>query len=688
MSENNWKIFALIFASTVMVATAYYYYYLGGSASGAGMRTERSTGSRRGSADHLASRPPGSTVGTTEGTSENPPPGSTAGSEMTAPNRLLADVPDVPDASFQSGSGSGSTAQQQVGSLVMPVYPEDRRTGSTITDLPGQAAFVAMVDCCTIVTACLVLVSAVAVGISYRYGLTFRQMREHPRFRQSVLSATLACLLVVLGYMYLQGHLTPGGHDDGEPTLPQRSKKTHGATSPSLVGAEECPYPLRATDVVKRVCPPDPCPLAGGARGRPDQQVAAPVEQRPPTPQPKVEEAPPAPPLVEAPPPPPPPPPPHKEPPPPPPAPPPKEEAAPEPAEEGKPIVISPDETMQEPEVLERGDGGGPPFDDHTAAVVPCGTWIDDAKKEWVVQERMKKVVDIVDETTELTLSAEELECLNRIRAAAGLSPIDAGPGYVTKLEEALYPYFEEGTPVPETEQGPGYATRMQEALYPYLQEKTKEPTVREPTIVPTAEPTEEGWLESLSCPIWCWLPLLLLSLLAMSVWMIGWVRIVEWLKRWFFLTWEWLKYFLSTTAGKIALVTAILLICAALYYYWRGTQEEESVQEVIEEEGPGYFEQAASYVGDAVGKVTDMAYGQRPKEFFRITYEEDLSEEMWQLYKQRQENLNAQGVANIPGVYNIPSGSGASKQNKPKEDSPPASEDARIQGDGAVRSQ
>ncbi len=163
-------------------------------------------------------------------------------------------------------------------------------------------------------------------------------------------------------------------------------------------------YPVRSSEVVKRVCPPDPCPFGGGGGAR-DSKVKAMSAARGESPTSHEGEAGGAPGAggaaegdmvsggatggaggvcsggvpsggASA-------------------TPPSERMGASGPGEgasgaaQGEPIVVSPEETIEGgTEGIEGGDGFLPPFDVHAAAVVPCGTWIDDAEnREWAVKK-------------------------------------------------------------------------------------------------------------------------------------------------------------------------------------------------------------------------------------------------------------------------------------------------------------
>ncbi len=603
-------------------------------------------------------------------------------------------------------------------------------------------------DCCTIVAACLIAATAFAIGLCYLYGFTFQQLRQHPRFVHGVFIGSIVSLMVIFGYMYRLGHIPlfapdestagsvgsgamnqaasvkSGGNyptssvaakDQGSPNATMDMTAGSGAGSMTLRTktsfSDQNQYPVRSSEVVKRVCPPDPCPFGGGGGAR-DSKVKAMSAARGESPTSQegevgapgaggtaegdmgsggvpggaggvpsggvpsggaggAEGAPPS-----------------------------GGMGASGPGEgasgaaQGEPIVVSPEETIEGgTEGIEGGDGFLPPFDVHAAAVVPCGTWIDDAEnKEWAVQERMKKVVDIVDETIDMSLTAEELACLNRIRALDGKGPIQLGPGIVTRLEEALVPYFKEDTPQTveepaEEEPGPGYVSGVQDTLAPYFESASA-----------MEEASSEEW------PWWCLflIPLLLLlAFIAWMIWMLGLAGFLAWLRDLLLAV----LAFLATPLGLLALVACVLLILALLYYLCMEPSDEAeatgptltsaqptptqplsnqptgtgsqmqptSTQPMTE--GPGYYENACQYLGDTVGQIAEMGYGQKPKEYFKITYEEDISEEMWQKYKQRQQSFYVTEGSAVPAGVAPESG-----LPEPKEGSPVNSKEQNVQ--------
>ena len=715
-----------------------------------------------------------------------------------------------------------------------------------------------VLDCCSIVSVCLLAVVAILVGICYLHGLTFQQLIHHPRFLPCLSVAFFVSALVIFAYMHRLGHIRifvdespksvgaaypasgsgPSYHS-APSSRKQRSPKVSRAGSMTLGSKASYPpfesnYPVRATEIVKRVCPPDPCPFGGGAGAR-DSKVKAmsaaqgesPSSQQVPS---KAGDVPSGKrvggeasaeaqgggtagggvgsgdqgvpfgdearrgegigasgvPLGEG----------------------EGVSAAQEGKEgagisgtpgktgaeegartgvgkgevgsgapgvgssgatQGEPIVISPDETIQESEGIEGGAVVNlPPFDVHAAAVVPCGTWIDDTEnREWAVQERMKKVVDIVEGTSDVPLTAEELACLNRIRALEGKEEIVLGPGVVTRLQDTLYPIFKEDTPVPvvEEEIGPSYVSEVQDILAPFMESSLG---------VQQETSASENW------PWWCPLLVPLLLLLAFIIWMlwpVGVMGALAWLWDMLCALASWLVALLATPAGLLAAITAIALLLAILYYLctspeyggsWRslsgtqpgagqpmssrpgavrpvsaqpgtthpmstqpgtahpitsgtsgtgqpisgtqpgsaqpmstqpgrptpmgtqpgralpmgtrpGTVQPGSAQPVGRSirpattlqpgtEEPGYFDNACQYIGETVDHLAEMGYGKRPKEFFKITYEEDISEEMWQRYKQRQQNFYVTGGSAIPGeqvAVDTPSGGGNFSNNR-----------------------
>ena len=629
------------------------------------------------------------------------------------------------------GSGRerlGSLRMHYEGSQSSPGSGGAMSTLGTTFDIDEEGTL--MFDCCTIVAICMIAGIVFSVGICYLYGFTFQQLRQHPRFIHGLAFGIFFSLLVILGYMYRLGHIPIFAVDSSMQSV--RSGATHPASTqrPTVSGSPNATtmsgggsmtlrtktalsdvnqYPIRSSEVVKRVCPPDPCPFGGGGGARESKVKAMsaakgeePTSQQITSKAEDLEQGGAAPgeagaggvgsgaagvpsgkgaaPGDEG------------------------AGAQPPPADsgamQGEPIVVSPEETVQETEGIEGGDQGiSPPFDVHAAAVVPCGTWIDDIEnREWAVQERMKKVVDIVDETTDMYLTPEELACLNRIRAIEGKGPIVLGPGLVTQIQDALEPLFREATPVEKVEEeepGKGYVSEVQDILAPHLE---------------SASAKEQ--MEAEEWPWWCLYLLPLLLLLAFIAWMCWTLGI------WGFLV--WLKdmllavlAFLCTPAGIIALIACLILLLVILYYLCTSPEDEgeaapiaptsaqplstppTSAQPIASgtrpttaqpgTEEPGLFENACQYVGDTVGQLAEMGYGKRPKEYFKITYEEDLSEEMWQKYKQRQQSFYVTGGSAIPAGVPMASASlppAEDTANAPKENVSKASAQQQIMGD------
>ncbi len=321
------------------------------------------------------------------------------------------------------------------------------------------------------------------------------------------------------------------------------------------------------------------------------------------------------------------------------------------PGEEGEPVVISPEESVAEGEEWEEG-GPQPPFDEHTAAAVPVGTWIDDEDKEWVVQERMKKVVDITDKTSDIPLTSEELECLNRIRSMSGKPAVTARkpedePGMVTAIQDTLYPYFQSAGTKPPVSEG-----EKEALLCPY--EHPGEHGQEEPSFLEGITPSMLEEIPWYCNPMWL-LPAIILLLILFAIWAFtrfaSWSELFNWLKSWIFAIWEWIKRlwfalvdFLQTTPGIIFLIASIIISLVILYYLCQATSEEEEAFYETTEASTEPAQGSATVIGDMTSKLPDI--GSKSKEWFKITYEEDISEEMWLQYKERQQSLYVSGDA------------------------------------------
>ncbi len=235
----------------------------------------------------------------------------------------------------------------------------------------------------------------------------------------------------------------------------------------------------------------------------------------------------------------------------------------------------------------------------------------------------MKKIVNVGAEMTKIFLTPEELECLNRIRALEGKSAITLGEesraGLVTQLQEALYPYFESGPPAP-------ISKGEKEAYEHPGSHGQEEPSFLEDITEPLLEQTP--WYENTYLYL---LPLLLLILA--FYWRSG---IWDWLK------WLWfaLVDFLQTTPGKVFLVAAIICSLVMLYYLCKGSDEEE--EEIVAERTTTVPTTALTGSAD---RAKDL--GGRPKQYFKITYKEDISEEMWLQFKARQQSTYVSGGDN-----------------------------------------
>ncbi len=525
--------------------------------------------------------------------------------------------------------------------------------GSSLGESVYGAETIFLVDCCKVVLLC-VLLNLVLLGLVMKSsGLSFQQIREHPRFRQSVFAAILVSLAVIMGFMCWQGHFAQEGSEacfesakgrpptapvsgvkspatiSGKPKAKDKIKSGSMTTKKTKIVLEDVDYPIRTSDVVRRVCPPDPCPLDGGggvgeidaisgAKKAPEGFPPSQIDRVPK----RVEE--PTSPVVE-----------------------------PEPFfGEGGPIVASPDASLHG-DVGGKGLGGKRvPFDldVSSAAVVPCNVWIDEEDNiVWAVQERMKKVVDVVDEVRDMSLTDEELACLNRLRAEEGKPPINAGPGVVTRLQEAIYPMFG-STEEKTVEEKPGYISEFQDLFHPFVQSASAS------SEVPPAVDEEEsgGW------PWWILLlPLAaLIALVICSFYKPQFLSgILTWLKDKFLCAFTWLTF---SRVGQIALVCLLLLGLFLLYCLCIGFENEEDedyAQSATTEQftdQQGYFEGVAGYVGDTLGQLGTFGYAPKPKETFKISYQEEISEEVWQKLKQRQQSFYVTAGSKFPDAEPI----------------------------------
>ncbi len=112
---------------------------------------------------------------------------------------------------------------------------------------------------------------------------------------------------------------------------------------------------------------------------------------------------------------------------------------------------------------------------DSAMSAVPTGTHIQQPNsKEWVVQERLKKVINLESQRSGVLLSNKESECLNRIR--------DTPPGVIANMKKLMDPLFNPGGE-------PGYLDHLAK-LFPFLKDTTQEPKkVRKDNFAPMPLP-------------------------------------------------------------------------------------------------------------------------------------------------------------------------------------------------------
>ncbi len=98
---------------------------------------------------------------------------------------------------------------------------------------------------------------------------------------------------------------------------------------------------------------------------------------------------------------------------------------------------------------------------DSAMCAVPTGTYIRQSNsKEWVVQERLKKVINLESKRSGVILSNKESECLNRIK--------DTPPGVIANMKKLMDPIFNPGGE-------PGYLDHLAK-IFPFLKDATQKP--------------------------------------------------------------------------------------------------------------------------------------------------------------------------------------------------------------------